>query len=106
MLDLVLATPQEICLALGHRLKKQRLAQLLSQDELAARAGVSIGTIKNLEGKGQSSLATLIQIVSALGLIGQLQALFEQQARLPSISEMEKVEKAKKRLRAPKKAKP
>jgi transcriptional regulator with XRE-family HTH domain len=104
MAYLILATPQEICLELGRRLKAQRLAQPLSQDELAARAGVSTGTVKNLEGKGVSTLLTIVRIVDALGLTGQLQELFELQAPL-SIAAMHKAEKSKKRLRAPRKVK-
>ena len=105
MLDLALATPQEICLELGRRLKAQRLAQPLSQAELAARAGVSIGTVKNLERSGVSTLLTLVRIVNALGLTEQLQDLLELQVRPLSIAEMQKAEKAKNRLRAPKKTK-
>ena len=104
MSSLVLATPKEICLELGLRLKAQRLAQPFSQDELAARAGVSTGTVKNLERSGISTLLTLVRIVDALGLTGQLQDLFELKASL-SIAEMQKAEKAKKRFRAPKKTK-
>lgn len=104
MLDLLLATSEEICLELGRRLKVQRLAQLLSQAELGARAGVSHGTVKNFEGTGVVNLASMVRIVAALGLTGELQALFELQARPKSIAEMEKAEKVKKRVRAPRKA--
>jgi transcriptional regulator with XRE-family HTH domain len=98
MLDFILATPAEIRTDLGQRLREQRLAQSLSQTELALRAGVSAGTVKNLEGKGQSSLESLIRIVVALGLTDQLQSLFLLQT--DSIAAMAQAEKAK-RQRAP-----
>lgn len=98
MLDFILATPAEICTDLGSRLREQRLAQSLTQTDLALRAGVSAGTVKNLEGKGQSSLESLIRIVVALGLTDQLQTLFTLQT--DSIAALTRAEKAK-RQRAP-----
>ena len=83
---------------MGRRLRAQRLAQLLGQVELAKRAGVSAGTIKNLEGKGQASLQSLLRVVAALGLIDELQDLFTPKVR--SIAQMERAEQAH-RQRAP-----
>lgn len=103
MLNLILATPSEICSQLGHRLREQRLAQSLTQTDLALRAGVSAGTIKNLESKGQSSLESLIRTVVALGLTDQLQTLFTLQT--DSIAAMAQVAKAK-RQRAPRRPHP
>ena len=89
-MDIVLAGTAEICRELGARLKAQRLARNLGQKELAARAGVSAGTVKNLENKGQSSLESIIRIVSALDLVEELASLFVLRAR--SIAEMERAE--------------
>jgi transcriptional regulator with XRE-family HTH domain len=100
MLEFGLATCKEAAEQLGARLKAHRLTQLLSREELAARAGVSRGTVRNLELKGQASIESALRIVIALGLADQLQSLFKPQ--LTSIVEMEKAEKAP-RLRAPKK---
>jgi transcriptional regulator with XRE-family HTH domain len=100
MLYFALATCEETAEQLGARLKAHRLKQLLSREELAARAGVSRGTVRNLELKGQASIESAIRIVMALGLADQLQSLFKPQ--LTSIVEMEKAEEAP-RLRAPKK---
>lgn len=91
ILDFKLSTTQEICQTLGQRLKQQRLLKRLKQQELAARAGVSLGTIKNLEAKGQSSLETLIRIVAALDLVSEMEKLFT--LKLQSIAQMEKIEK-------------
>jgi transcriptional regulator with XRE-family HTH domain len=76
MLSLTLATPDEIGRELGARLRLHRLAQNLQQTELAARAGVSDGTVRNLEKKGQATLESLLRIVMALGLVDELADLF------------------------------
>jgi len=87
MLIFDLATAEEIGAELGRRLRAQRLAQNLTQQALAARAGVSRGTVRNLEGKGQASVESLLRIVGALGLGGSLSELFV--LRPTSIREME-----------------
>jgi transcriptional regulator with XRE-family HTH domain len=71
-----LSTPSEIGSELGQRLRAQRLQQNLQQAELAARAGVSEGTVRNLETKGQGTLESLLRIVIALGLVGEMADLF------------------------------
>lgn len=99
-LDIGLASPEEICKVLGARLKAQRLAQSITQAELAARAGVSAGTVKNLESSGQSSMDSVVRIGLVLGLTDDLQALFA--LKVKSIAQMEMVERSK-RLRASRK---
>lgn len=103
MLDFAFASCQEVCAELGQRLKRQRLAQALTQKDLAERAGVAPGTVKNLEGKGVSSLESTIRIVMALGLVDELAHLFELKA-VQSIAQMERAQLAE-RKRAPSRAK-
>lgn len=91
ILDFNLASQEEICLELGRRLRVKRLLKKLKQSELALRAGVSVGTVKNLESKGQSSIETLVRVVVALGLVDDLSQLFE--SRFQSIAEMEQMER-------------
>jgi transcriptional regulator with XRE-family HTH domain len=94
----------EILAQLSGRLRAQRLAQELSQQELAHMAGLSHGAVRNLEEHGQVTLSTLVRILRALGLLPQLETLF-----LPpraSIAQMESAEAAKRRQRAPRKSKP
>lgn len=102
-MDFALSTPREVCQAIGERLRQQRLVQTLSQQELALRAGVSVGTVKNIEGKGQASLESLVRVVLALGLADELAGLF--QIKLRSIAEMQQAEQAK-RQRAPRRRSP
>ena len=93
MLDFGFATFEEVCKELGSRLKAHRLAQMLTQEELAGRAGVSSGTVKNLENKGQSSIESAVRVALALGLSNDLQELFKLQVK--SIAQMEQAEQAK-----------
>lgn len=98
MLDFAFATYDEICKELGARLKTQRLAQSITQADLAARAYVSEKTVKNIENKGQASLESAVRVIIALGLADQLQSLLTLQVK--SIAQMEMAEQAK-RMRAP-----
>lgn len=73
---------------MGRRLKAARLSQGMLQAELAARAGISRGTVTTLENAGQGSLASLVRVAQTLGLEGDLQLLFVLQAR--SIAQLER----------------
>ena len=57
-----LSTSAEILRALGVRLREQRLAQSLTQRELAQMAGLSLGALRKLESSGQCSLETLFNV--------------------------------------------
>ncbi|MTW21478.1 helix-turn-helix domain-containing protein [Allochromatium palmeri] len=93
------AVPTEIQQTLGSRLRTQRLAQALSQRDLAQMAGLSLGAVRKLEQDGQSSLETLIRVVQALGLVEELEGLFV--LKRLSIAQMEQAEVAGQRRRAP-----
>ncbi|MDZ7856106.1 helix-turn-helix domain-containing protein [Sphaerotilus sp.] len=103
ILDFGLASSDEICQTLGHRLKGVRLTRGWTQAELARRAGVSRGTIVTLEGHGQTTLASLVRVVQVLGLENELQSLFVQPPPR-SIAELER--RAAPRQRAPRQRPP
>jgi len=90
ILDFNLSSHEEICQELGRRLKIQRLSKKLKQQDLAKMAGVSVGTVKNIESKGQSSIESLVRISRALDLLQDLSALFE--IKIRSIAQMEQIE--------------
>lgn len=50
---------------LGHDLRALRLARNVTQSALAARAGVSVHSLKNLE-RGVATVRTLVQVLLAL----------------------------------------
>ncbi|WP_197717974.1 helix-turn-helix domain-containing protein [Cupriavidus taiwanensis] len=91
-------TPQEIEAELGERLKKLRVHRNLDQATLAARAGISVRTLRNLESGSGSSLHTLIQAVRALGR----EQWFETIAPVPTINPLMLTRTAAPRQRASK----
>lgn len=103
-MSFALSVPSEILSTLGARLREQRLAQALSQRDLAEMAGLSLGALRKLENDGKCSLETLIRAVQALGLVGELEDLFI--LRRQSIAQMEHAEAASQRKRAPRRKSP
>ena len=95
---LKLSTTEEICALLGARVRQARLGQNLTQAELALRAGVSFGAVRKLESSGQTTLATFISCVQALGMESHLEAVLA--PRQDSIAQLERNENATVRKRA------
>lgn len=98
-----LLQPAEILQALGTRLRSQRLAQNLSQNELAQMAGLSLGAVRKLERSGLCTLDTLVRVAQVLGLVGELEPLFELQVQ--SIAQMQQAAAVQQRQRARRSAK-
>ncbi len=68
-------TDDAILSELGSRLRQQRLNQNVSQTDLAEKAGVSWGTLRNAEAGKGSSVTTLIRLLRALGVLQRLETL-------------------------------
>lgn len=98
MLSLTILTADETCAALGQRVRQFRLQQNLTQSELGARAGVSFGAVRKLETSGQTTLATFIKCVQALGAASELTTLLTPQVQ--SIAQFEKNAQTVRRQRA------
>ena len=98
MLSIKLSSAAEISTLLGARARQLRLAQNLTQAELAARAGVSSGAVRKLETNGQTTLATFIKCVQALSAESDLEPVLA--SRLQSIAQMERNQQAVLRKRA------
>ncbi|WP_370542652.1 helix-turn-helix transcriptional regulator [Burkholderia pseudomallei] len=62
----VIRTVQEWEIELGNSLRTLRLHRNLDQATLAARAGISVRSLRNLESGNGSSLHTLIEVVRTL----------------------------------------
>jgi transcriptional regulator with XRE-family HTH domain len=90
-----LASPEEAAQELGRRLRAHRLNQNLQQGELAGRAGMSERALRNLERGGQATFDNFVRVAMALGLAGELDALFELKPR--SIKAMERASASRQR---------
>jgi transcriptional regulator with XRE-family HTH domain len=89
MVDIKLATPDELVHELGSRLRAQRLASRVTQQELALRAGVALGAVKKLESDGNTTLQTFVRVVQALALTSDLEHVLMLKPHT-SIAEMER----------------
>ena len=71
-------TPNEIAKELVEKIKQHRKKLKISQTQLAAKSGVSLGSIKRFESKYEISLNSFIKILIALNLEQDLENLFTQ----------------------------
>ncbi|HAV5002021.1 TPA: XRE family transcriptional regulator [Acinetobacter baumannii] len=96
-MDLNFIKPEEIVILLGERLRKQRLFLEMSQAEVAARSGVGVNTVSNLEAGRNVSVENLVRIAMVLGKLHELQELFQPQ--LNSVNDILRYESQTKRQR-------
>jgi transcriptional regulator with XRE-family HTH domain len=80
-LALNITSPQEVLAGIAHRAKRRRLETNLTQVGLAARAQVSLGTLKLFERRGKASLEFLIAIAFALEAENEFENVFPNRPR-------------------------
>ena len=71
-------TPADIATELGAHLRALRLRQNVDQQALAARAGVALNAVKNLESGKGASVRSLLHVLRALDREDWIQALAPQ----------------------------
>lgn len=76
-----LYTPQEILEKVAKQAKQARLNQDFSQEGLAKRSGVSLGSIKRFERTGQISFDSLLKIALVLNSLEEFEKLFTEQSK-------------------------
>ena len=69
-------TPNEIAKSLADKIKEHRKKFKISQEVLAQKSGVSLGSIKRFETKYEISLQSFIKIAIALNLDSDIENLF------------------------------
>lgn len=70
-----ISNSEELVLAIGENIRTLRLQKNLSQQSLAAQAGVSMNALRHLESGQGANLTTLIRVVRALDKQDWLQSL-------------------------------
>ena len=88
MLSIEYKTLSEILQDIGARAKFARLTQNLSRKTLAQKAGVSEASLKRFETTGDISLSSLVQLLTSLDRLSELDALLAEKAPL-SMRELE-----------------
>lgn len=68
--------PGEVMRDIAAREKKLRKARHLTQQQLAQKAGVSLGSLRRFEQTGSISFESLVSIAFALGCEADLDGLF------------------------------
>lgn len=63
----LIPTPYEVSKEIAQRHRKLRKQHKMSQEEMAERSGVSLGSLKRFENTGKISLESLLKLIHLLG---------------------------------------
>lgn len=80
--------PRDVRLEIADKHKKLRKQKGLSQADLAERSGVSLGSLKRFETKGQVSLESLLKLVSVLGRLSDFESVLKPEKDLKRIERL------------------
>jgi transcriptional regulator with XRE-family HTH domain len=80
--------PRDIRLDIADKHKKLRKQKGLSQSELAERSGVSLGSLKRFETKGQISLESLLKLAFVLGRLSDFETVLKPEDDLRHIEKL------------------
>jgi len=78
-------TPYETGLKIAQRHRALRKRLNLSQQEMAERSGVSLGSLKRFERSGKVSLESLLKLVHLLGRLGDFDNVLKETENLDEI---------------------
>ena len=92
-----LNSSKEILIILSKKIERERIAQNISQKDLALRAGISYGTYRNFLDIQKISLLNFISLFHILGLYTELNTLV-QSKKTKSIKELKENTKERKRV--------
>ena len=77
MINLYQKTWTEINNNIAQKIVRLRKRKKITQKQLAARSGVSLGSLKRFEQSGEISLQSLTKIAIALDVENELESLFD-----------------------------
>lgn len=101
-MDLNLRAPDEIVQLLCTRLRRERLAMQMTQADVAARAGVGVNTVSNLETGRNVGFESLVRVAMVLGYANELENLF--QPKMNTLDDILRYEASARRRRVKKSA--
>jgi transcriptional regulator with XRE-family HTH domain len=81
-------TPLEVSKALAERHRTLRKQQKMSQEEMAERSGVSLGSLKRFENTGKISLDSLLKLMHLLGRLNEFENVLIPKENLEDIEKL------------------
>lgn len=100
-MELTLNTATDIVKLLCNRLRKERLARQMTQADVAARSGVGVNTVSNLETGKNVGFENLVKVAMVLGYGDALEGLFK--PKIDSLDDILRYEKSAARQRVKRK---
>ena len=76
-IDFNLKSPVDVMLSIAQRAKALRLEQNITQQELADKVGIAIGTVKRFEKSGEIQFNHLLRLALVLGHLEEFVNIFE-----------------------------
>ena len=98
MTDIDLIAPSDVMQRTAQRAKALRLEQNITQQELADKVGIAVGTVKRFEKTGEVQFNHLLRIALVLGRLDDFKTLFAPEDIPTSLYDF-KVEKVRQRAR-------
>ncbi|WP_417363683.1 helix-turn-helix domain-containing protein [Galbibacter sp.] len=80
--------PLDVQNDLAQKIKELRKQKKFTQVELAERSGVSLGSLKRFESKGQISLESLLRLVQILGRLSDFEDILKPEGNLSHIESL------------------
>ena len=96
-----LLSSRSVCADLGARLKRLRLAQNLSQQQLAQMTQSSLSSVRRLESQGQGGFEFVVRVAQALQVVDQFDGLFALSVESIAQAEREQALASRQRARVP-----
>lgn len=81
-------TPLDVSKALAERHRTLRKQLKMSQEEMAERSGVSLGTLKRFENTGKISLDSLMKLMNLLGRLNEFDKLLLPKENLEEVKKL------------------
>ena len=98
MLAINISTPNSIMQNLKDKFKQKRLSLNLTQESLANKSGVSLGSIKRFESSGEISFESLLKIALVLNCLDDFKNIANKEdEQYDSMDDLLKVKPSKKR---------
>ena len=81
-------TPLEVSQALAERHRILRKQLKMSQEEMAERSGVSLGSLKRFENTGKISMDSLLKLMHLLGRLNEFDSLLLVKENLDDVKKL------------------